>query len=93
MNRILHVYPGGRLSLQSHKQRSEHWVVVKGIATVVCGEREFRLQPNESTYIHAGDRHQLRNDDEEELEVVEIQAGSYFGEDDIIRYEDSYGRS
>lgn len=91
--KILNVYAGKSLSLQSHKYRSEHWVVVKGVATVVRGEHEFRLQYNESTYIHAGDRHQLRNDSKEELEVIEVQTGSYFGEDDILRYKDLYGRS
>lgn len=90
--KILHVYPGGRLSLQSHRHRSEHWVVVKGLATIVCGDREFKLQTNESSYINVGDIHQLRNDGLEELIVVEIQTGSYFGEDDIIRYKDFYGR-
>lgn len=91
--KILHVYTGGRLSLQSHKHRSEHWVVVKGEASVVLDEREFKLQSNESTYIQAGIHHQLRNDSEEELEIIEIQTGSYFGEDDIVRYQDSYGRT
>jgi mannose-1-phosphate guanylyltransferase / mannose-6-phosphate isomerase len=91
--KILHVYVGGRLSLQNHRYRSEHWVVVKGVATVLCGDREFKLQTNESTYIKVGDVHQLRNDGLEELEVVEVQTGSYFGEDDIVRYEDLYGRS
>lgn len=90
--KILHVYAGGRLSLQSHKHRSEHWVVVKGEATVVCGEQEFKLLPNESVYIHAGAKHQLRNESAEELEVIEVQTGSYLGEDDIVRYEDFYGR-
>lgn len=90
--KILHVDPSGRLSLQSHKHRSEHWVVVKGEATVVNGEQEFKLQSNESTYIHAGAKHQLRNDRKEELEIIEVQTGSYFGEDDIIRYDDFYGR-
>ena len=91
--KILNVYAGKSLSLQSHRYRSEHWVVVKGIATVVRGEQEFRLQHNESTYIHAGDRHQLRNESKEELEIVEVQTGSYFGEDDIERHKDLYGRS
>lgn len=90
--KILHVEPGRSLSLQSHKHRSEHWVVVKGIATVVRGEHTFELQANESTYIHAAERHQLRNESGDELQVVEIQTGSYFGEDDIVRYEDKYGR-
>jgi mannose-1-phosphate guanylyltransferase/mannose-6-phosphate isomerase len=67
-------------------------VVVKGVATVFCGDREFKLQTNESTYIKVGDVHQLRNDGWEDLEVVEVQTGSYFGEDDIVRYEDVYGR-
>ena len=91
--KILHVYPGGCLSLQSHKQRSEHWVVVNGTATVVCGDKEFELLTNESTYINVGDIHQLRNDGLEELEVVEVQTGTYFGEDDIVRHDDFYGRS
>jgi mannose-1-phosphate guanylyltransferase/mannose-6-phosphate isomerase len=91
--KILHVYAGERLSLQSHRCRSEHWVVIKGEATVVRGEREFKLQSNESTYIHAGAKHQLRNDSDEVLEVIEVQTGSYFGEDDIVRYDDFYGRS
>ncbi|XDZ70369.1 mannose-1-phosphate guanylyltransferase/mannose-6-phosphate isomerase [Alphaproteobacteria bacterium LSUCC0744] len=90
--KILHLYSGGRLSLQSHRHRSEHWVVVKGIATVVCGEKEFRLHSNESIFIQAGTKHQLRNESAEELEVVEVQTGSYFGEDDIFRYHDIYGR-
>ena len=91
--KILHVFVGGRLSLQSHRHRSEHWVVIKGVATVVRGDKEFQLQANESTYINVGDMHQLRNDGLDELEVVEVQTGSYFGEDDIVRYEDLYGRS
>lgn len=90
--KILHVYAGGCLSLQSHRYRSEHWVVIQGEAIVLRGDQEFKLHSNESTYIHAGDRHQLRNDSNEYLEVIEVQTGSYFGEDDIERYEDSYGR-
>ena len=90
--KILHVDPGGRISLQSHRHRSEHWVVVKGEATVVNGEQEFKLQSNESTYIHAGAKHQLHNDSKEELDIIEVQTGRYFGEDDIIRYDDVYGR-
>ena len=90
--KILHVYAGERLSLQSHNYRSEHWVVVKGVATVVRGDRKFKLQANESTYINVGETHQLRNDGLDELEVVEVQTGTYFGEDDIMRFEDLYGR-
>jgi len=90
--KILHVDPGGRLSLQSHRHRSEHWVVVKGVATVVRGDEEFVLQANESIYIHVGEKHQLRNEGSVELEIIEVQTGSYFGEDDIVRYDDAYGR-
>jgi len=91
--KILHVNPGGRLSLQSHQHRSEHWVVVKGVATVVRGDEEFLLQANESIYIHVGEKHQLRNEGADELEIIEVQTGSYFGEDDIVRYGDDYGRN
>lgn len=91
--KILHVDPGGRLSLQSHQHRSEHWVVVKGVATVVRGGEEFVLQSNESIYIHVGDKHQLRNEGAGVLEIIEVQTGSYFGEDDIVRYEDLYLRN
>jgi len=90
--KILHVDAGGRLSLQSHRHRSEHWVVVKGVATVVRGDEEFVLQANESIYIHVGEKHQLRNEGADELEIIEVQTGNYFGEDDIVRYEDVYGR-
>jgi mannose-1-phosphate guanylyltransferase/mannose-6-phosphate isomerase len=90
--KILHVDPGGRLSLQSHEHRSEHWVVVKGIATVVRGEEEFLLHANESTYIHIGDKHRLCNNTDDNLEIIEVQTGTYFGEDDIERYSDEYSR-
>jgi len=90
--KILHVDAGGRLSLQSHRHRSEHWVVVKGVATVVRGDQELVLQMNESIYINVGDKHQLRNEGEGDLEIIEVQTGSYFGEDDILRYEDLYLR-
>jgi mannose-1-phosphate guanylyltransferase/mannose-6-phosphate isomerase len=91
-SKILHVDVGGCLSLQSHRYRSEHWVVVKGVATVVRGDEEFELKANESTYIHVGERHQLRNESADEVEIIEVQTGSYFGEDDIVRYEDIYLR-
>ena len=90
--KILHVDPGGRLSLQSHQHRSEHWVVVKGLATVVRGDKELTLKSNESVYIHAGEKHQLRNEGSAGLDIIEVQTGGYFGEDDIIRYEDAYER-
>lgn len=88
----LTVSPGAKLSLQSHKRRAEHWVVVKGTAKVVNGENILTLHENESTYIPAKHKHQLSNPTTKNLEIIEVQTGDYFGEDDIIRYEDIYGR-
>ncbi len=87
------VKPGGILSLQYHHKRSEHWVVVRGIARVTVGEREFHLKLNESTFIPKGAVHRLENRGSELLEVIEVQLGSYLGEDDIVRISDEYGRS
>lgn len=87
------VYPQRRLSLQTHQQRSEHWIIVSGIATVVRGEEEFTLYPNQATFIPIGMLHQLINNSTELLQLIEIQAGNYLGEDDIIRYADDYGRT
>jgi len=87
------VYPGAALSLQSHKRRAEHWVVVKGTAKVVNGENLLTLHDNESTYIPATFKHQLSNPTQENLEIIEVQTGEYFEEDDIVRYKDAYGRS
>jgi mannose-1-phosphate guanylyltransferase len=84
--------PGARISLQLHHRRSEHWVVVKGVARVIRGERTLTLHENESTFIPVGTKHQLENPGEQPLEVVEVQTGVYFGEDDIVRFEDDYGR-
>lgn len=89
----LTVSPGGKLSLQSHKHRSEHWVVVSGTAKVTNGEKTIILNPNESTYIPVTHIHRLENPGEEILEVIEVQTGDYLGEDDIYRYEDVYNRS
>jgi mannose-1-phosphate guanylyltransferase/mannose-6-phosphate isomerase len=86
------INPGASISLQLHRQRSEHWVVVSGIANVTCGDETLILKPNESTYIPVGTKHKLENLAEVPLEVVEVQTGSYLGEDDIIRFEDEYGR-
>ncbi|MEI7621773.1 MAG: mannose-1-phosphate guanylyltransferase/mannose-6-phosphate isomerase [Candidatus Moraniibacteriota bacterium] len=86
------VYPGGILSLQAHKNRAEHWVVVKGTAKVVNGENILVLHENESTFITANSKHQLSNTGNENLEIIEVQTGSYLGEDDIERFEDVYGR-
>lgn len=88
----IEVAPGARLSLQSHKQRSEHWVVVSGTATVTNGEEVFLVHKNQSTYIPIGSKHRLENHGSEPLHIVEIQVGEYLGEDDIQRYEDNYGR-
>lgn len=88
----IEVAPGARLSLQSHKHRSEHWVVVSGVATVTNGDEIITVQKNQSTYIPIGAKHRLENRGSEPLHIVEIQVGEYLGEDDIQRYEDSYGR-
>jgi mannose-1-phosphate guanylyltransferase/mannose-6-phosphate isomerase len=88
----LSVKPGAQLSLQMHHHRAEHWVVVKGTAQVTCGDQVFRLHENESTYIPMGEKHRLENPGDEPLEVIEIQSGSYLGEDDIVRFEDMYDR-
>ena len=88
----LGVNPGASLSLQLHHHRAEHWVVVSGVATVTVGEKVFDLNPNESCYIPLETRHRLQNLTEEPLEIIEVQSGSYLGEDDIVRFEDNYGR-
>ena len=88
----LTVKPGARLSLQSHRQRAEHWVVVEGRARVTRDEEVFDLEPNQSTYIPLGTRHRLENPGQDTLRVIEIQSGDYLGEDDIERFDDIYGR-
>ncbi|MBU1425690.1 MAG: mannose-1-phosphate guanylyltransferase/mannose-6-phosphate isomerase [Gammaproteobacteria bacterium] len=88
----IEVAPGARLSLQSHKRRSEHWVVVSGTATVTNGNDVITVYKNQSTYIPIGTKHRLENLGTEPLHIVEIQVGEYLGEDDIQRYEDNYGR-
>ena len=88
----LHVFAGAALSLQSHKHRSEHWVVVSGLATVVLDDQVLSVATNESVYIRAGQKHQLANNTRDQLTVIEVQTGNYLGEDDIFRYEDQYGR-
>lgn len=87
------VKPGAILSLQMHHKRSEHWVVVNGEATVTRGEEVFKLLANESTYIPVGVKHRLENSGVKNLELIEVQSGSYLGEDDIVRFEDVYGRA
>jgi len=87
------VKPGAALSLQSHKQRAEHWIIVRGVARVTNGDAVFDLHANESTYIPIGAKHRLENPGDEVLQLIEVQSGDYLGEDDIVRYEDVYGRS
>ena len=84
--------PGGKLSLQMHQHRSEHWVVVKGTAKVLNDDKELILKINESTYIPAGHKHRLENVGSDQLILIEVQTGPYLGEDDIVRFEDVYGR-
>lgn len=88
----LNVYPGAALSLQSHKYRSEHWTVVSGTATVVLDDDLLTIERNSHVYIKSGQRHRLKNDTGELLIVIEVQTGSYLGEDDITRFEDEYRR-
>ena len=88
----LHVKPGAKLSLQMHHKRSEHWVVVSGTATATNGEEILILTEGDSTYIPIGVTHSLENKTNEKLEIIEVQSGTYLGEDDIIRFEDIYGR-
>ena len=87
------VKPGACLSLQMHHHRAEHWIVVKGMAKVTNGEEVFLLEENQSTYIPIGVKHRLENPGKNDLEMIEVQSGSYLGEDDIVRFEDNYGRS
>ena len=86
------VKPGAKLSVQMHHHRAEHWIVVSGTARVRRGDEELMLSENESTYIHVGEKHSLENPGKLPLELIEIQTGSYLGEDDIVRFDDKYGR-
>ena len=86
------VNPGAKLSMQMHKHRAEHWVVVSGVATITNNEIEFTLNENQSTYISKTHKHRLENKGTEPLAIIEVQCGDYVGEDDIIRFDDSYGR-
>ena len=87
------VKPGQQLSLQMHHHRAEHWVIVKGTAKVTCGEKISLLHEDQSTYIPLGEKHRLENPGSIPLELIEVQSGGYLGEDDIVRYEDVYGRT
>jgi mannose-1-phosphate guanylyltransferase len=86
------VKPGASLSLQMHYHRSEHWVVISGTAKVINNDQEIILSANESTFIAAGHRHRLENLGVIELMLIEVQTGQYLGEDDIVRFDDNYGR-
>jgi mannose-1-phosphate guanylyltransferase / mannose-6-phosphate isomerase len=88
----LTVRPGGVLSLQLHHHRAEHWVVVSGTARITRGEDVFLLEENQSTYIPIGVKHRVENPGKLPLHIIEVQSGSYLGEDDIVRFEDQYGR-
>jgi mannose-1-phosphate guanylyltransferase/mannose-1-phosphate guanylyltransferase/mannose-6-phosphate isomerase len=87
------VNPGGKLSLQSHKRRAEHWVIVSGIADVTIEDRSFQVFENQSIYIPTGSKHRLENTSDDALILIEVQTGTYFGEDDITRYDDIYARN
>jgi mannose-1-phosphate guanylyltransferase/mannose-6-phosphate isomerase len=87
------VNPGGRLSLQMHEKRAEHWIVVAGTAHVTCDDAIFDLHAGENTFIPLGAKHRLENFEQEALRLIEVQCGSYLGEDDIVRFEDIYGRA
>ena len=91
MKRIV-VHPGAALSLQSHHHRAEHWIVVEGTAKVTIGEEVQLVSENQSVYIPLGAVHHMENPGKVPLTLIEVQTGSYFGEDDIIRYEDVYAR-
>lgn len=86
------VHPGQKLSLQKHHHRAEHWIVVKGTARVSCEDKVFELTEDQSTYIPLGHKHRLENPGKIPLELIEVQSGSYLGEDDIVRFDDVYGR-
>jgi len=88
----LYVNPGAKLSLQMHHKRAEHWVVVNGTATVTNGDKILTLKGGDSAYIPIGVIHSLENKSNEQLEIIEVQSGTYLGEDDIVRFEDNYGR-
>jgi mannose-1-phosphate guanylyltransferase/mannose-6-phosphate isomerase len=86
------VAPGQRLSLQSHRHRAEHWVVVAGTARVTVDDDVLVLQPNQSVHVPLGARHRIENPGDLPMQIIEVQCGGYLGEDDIVRYDDIYGR-
>jgi len=90
--KIISVNPGQKISLQSHSKRSEHWTIVKGKATVWIGNNIKEYTYNETVYIEKNTKHRLENKTKEEIQIIEVQCGKYFGEDDIVRYLDDYKR-
>ena len=91
--KTINVKVGKRLSLQKHNHRSEHWIVVSGIAKVEIEGKEMILNENESSYMPIGSKHRLTNYGDKDLKIIEVQSGNYIGEDDIFRFEDNYGRT
>jgi mannose-1-phosphate guanylyltransferase/mannose-6-phosphate isomerase len=89
---VINLNPNSKISLQRHKHRAEHWVVVAGTATVTRGDDIIELKQNESTFIPIGMIHRIENKTSDLLEIIEVQSGSYLGEDDIERFDDDYGR-
>jgi mannose-1-phosphate guanylyltransferase len=88
----LEIKPGAAISLQRHHHRSEHWIVVSGLAEVTRNDEVFLVDTNESTYIKAGHKHRVANRGLIDLVIIEVQSGDYLGEDDIVRFDDVYGR-
>ena len=91
--KLINLKSGAKISLQRHQHRAEHWIVVAGIATVTRGSEVIELQENQSTFISAGEMHRLENNSDTPLKVIEVQSGTYLGEDDIERLDDHYGRT
>jgi mannose-6-phosphate isomerase-like protein (cupin superfamily) len=92
-SKVIHVLPGQRLSLQSHAKRAEHWIIIRGEAEVTLNDQILRPKPGEHIFIPQGAKHRMTNPGKEPVEFVEVQVGTYFGEDDIVRYQDDYKRS
>ena len=90
--KTIEVKPNAKLSLQMHKHRAEHWIVVKGVAEIEINNNKKILEENQSAYIPLGSKHRLTNPGRKPLVMVEVQSGNYLGEDDIVRFEDVYGR-
>jgi mannose-1-phosphate guanylyltransferase/mannose-6-phosphate isomerase len=90
--KLLKVKPGAQLSLQLHHHRAEHWIIVSGTARITRGDEVFLLEENQSTYIPLGVKHRIENPGKIPLHIIEVQSGSYLGEDDIVRFQDRYGR-